>query len=108
MGRWLEADGEAIYDSGPVEPFQEGKIAYTAKGDQTVFAIYLPDKDEKELPSELIIKTALKGKLNVLLPAFHQPLNTELFTNGLKVDIPEGLRTPLATQPALVIRIEKS
>ncbi len=105
VGQWLQANGDAIYGTTPVEPFQTGKIAYTAKGDDTIFAIYLPDKDEKELPSELTIQTALKGKLNVSLPAFKQELKYEPSAGGIKVFVPESLRA--ITQPAIVIRIQR-
>ena len=39
MGQWLGSSGEAIYETVPIEPFQDGKIAYTAKGDHTLYAI---------------------------------------------------------------------
>jgi alpha-L-fucosidase len=108
MGRWLDSNGDAIYNTMPVEPFQEGSIAYTAKGDHTVFAIYLPEKGEKELPAEVTIKTSLKGALNISLPAFHEELKSENSSHGLKVFIPATLRKTLAGQPAVVIRLESA
>ncbi len=106
MGRWLASNGDAIYNSTPVAPFQEGSIAYTAKGDHIVFAIYLPEKGAKELPAWLTIKTSLKGMLNISLPAFHEELKSENSAEGLKVSIPARLRQTLADEPAIVIRVE--
>jgi len=62
LGKWLETNGEAIYETNPVEPFLDGKVAYTAKGDHAIYAIYMPAKDEKELPAEITVKSNLKGK----------------------------------------------
>ncbi len=50
MGRWLRTNGEAIYGTHPVEPYQEGRTAYTAKDGKTVYAIYLtPEQREDRL-----------------------------------------------------------
>ena len=70
VGKWLKVNGEAIYDTKPIEPFLDGKVAYTAKGDHTIYGIYMPAKEEKELPSEIIVKTKLKGRLKVNLIGF--------------------------------------
>lgn len=106
MGRWLDANGEAIYDTVPVEPFEVGKITYTAGSDHITYAIYLTGKDEKELPAELEIQTRLKGNLSVSLPAYHQKLDAVPSADGLRVLIPGSLRSQLAAQPAVVFRIE--
>jgi alpha-L-fucosidase len=105
MGKWLNANGEAIYETVPVEPFQVGKIAYTAKGQNTVYAIYMPAKDEASLPENLIIKTSLKGKLNVSLLADKKALKSKMTPDGLVVDIPQSMRESLAKQEAVVVKI---
>jgi alpha-L-fucosidase len=106
IGRWLKVNGDAIYDAVPVEPFRDGRIAYTAKGDHTVYAIYLPDKDEGQLPAELAIKSTLKSKLKISSPVLRQDLNYEPTPDGVKVFIPASYRVQLASEPAVVIRIE--
>jgi alpha-L-fucosidase len=105
IGRWLVKNGEAIYATVPIEPYQEGKIAYTAKGEQTVFAIYLPDRNEKELPAELVIRTKLAGKASVL--GTGENLKCEAVPGGLKISIPEIMRTGLAKEDAVVIKVER-
>jgi alpha-L-fucosidase len=105
LGQWLQVNGEAIYQTVPVEPFQEGKIAYTARPDGAVFALYLPDRGEKEIPAELAIKTKLKGKLTASIPALKAQLNVTTTADGISVAIPAALRTELASQPAVVVRI---
>jgi alpha-L-fucosidase len=105
LGKWLEVNGEAIYKTNPAAPFLDGKVAYTSKGDNTIYAIYMPAKDEKELPSEIIIKTQLTGKLKVSLLESNQKLGSKVTEGGLAISIPQNLRTKLAKQEAIVIKI---
>jgi alpha-L-fucosidase len=105
MGKWLTANGEAIYGTVPVEPFQEGKIAYTAKGPATIYAIYMPDKNETALPETLTIKTNLKGKLAVSLLSEKKTLKSKMTPAGLVVTIPPALRAALAQKEAVVMKI---
>ena len=105
LGEWLKVNGDAIYRTVPVEPFQEGKIAYTSRPDEAVFALYLPDRDEKQIPDKLAIKTKLKGNLTASIPALKQQLSATVTADGITVAIPAELRGELARQPAVVVRI---
>jgi alpha-L-fucosidase len=109
LGRWLATNSDAIYNTMPVEPFQDGKIAYTSKDDRTIYAIYLPDAKEKELPAELTLKlkTTPAASPAVSLPALQQKLAGEPTADGLKVVIPATLRARLAAEPAVVIRVQR-
>lgn len=103
MGNWLRANGEAIYGTVPIEPCQEGQIFYTAKG-RTVFVIYLPNKDQKELPSELVIKLAIQGKVRTSVMG--RQVENDRCPEGLKVLVPAALREKLMAAPAMVVRVE--
>ena len=46
IGEWMKINSEAIYGTKPVKPYQETKIAFTKK-ENVVYAIYLPDENEK-------------------------------------------------------------
>lgn len=105
MGKWLSINGEAIYGTVPVEPFQEGKIAYTAKGPDTVYAIYMPDKDEVALPETLTIHINLTGKLSVVLLPVEKKLKSKMTPDGLVVTIPQSMREALTQKEAVVIKI---
>ena len=107
LGNWLKVNGEAIYETNPMEPFLDGKVAYTAKGDKTLYAIYLPAKDEQELPSEISIKTQLTGKLKASLLESNQKLSTKTAADGIKITIPQNLRVKLAREEAIVIKITR-
>jgi len=105
LGKWLQVNGEAIYETNPVEPFLDGKVAYTAKGDNKIYAIYMPAKDEKELPSEIFVQTNLKGKLKASLLASKQKLSIKPVDGGIKISIPKSLRSLLVKQEAVVIKL---
>ncbi len=105
MGKWLQANGEAIYGTTPVEPYSEGKVAYTARGDKAIYAIYMPAKDEQKLPAHIMVRTALTGKLNVTLLASKQELTYTPYDDIIMVSIPEQIRASLAKQEAVVIKI---
>jgi len=108
LGKWLQANGEAIYETHPVEPYLDGKVAYTAKGENAIYAIYLPAKDETELPAEISVKTNLTGKLKVSLLETNQKLSSKICKGGVLITIPPKLRLELAKKEAVVIKIFKN
>ena len=76
-GDWMKINGEAIYNSKPIEPFKENNICMTQQKDGTVYFFYMAGKDEKVLPAEIVVKS-------------HQPAsgcksNTAWFEGELKV-----------------------
>ena len=107
MGRWLGANGEAIYGTRPVAPYQDGPIAYTAKGDTTVYAIYLTGDKETVLPESLDIKTGLAGPVRVTELSTSKTLSHKVEAGGLRVALPGSLRKSLAAQEAVVLKISR-
>jgi alpha-L-fucosidase len=55
IGAWMDINGEAIYETRAVEPYEEGPVCYTSKGEDTVYAICLPEEGEK-MPAEISIR----------------------------------------------------
>lgn len=53
IGAWLSVNGEAIYRTRPIAPYQEGNIRFTRRGD-TCYAILLPDADGRA-PEQLTL-----------------------------------------------------
>ncbi len=107
MGRWLERNGEAIYETRPVEPYQEGQVAYTAKGERTVYAIYLTGQGETLLPEHLDIKAGLTGRLKVTELSTKKGLSFKRTASGIRLVLPKALRTALASGEAAVFRVAR-
>ena len=105
MGRWLEANGEAIYGTRPVAPYQEGPVAYTAIGPATIFAIYLAGPGEAPLPAFLDIKTGLKGRLRVTEISSGRVLGYTVTAEGIRIALPKALRASLAAREAAAFKI---
>ncbi|MDR6844694.1 alpha-L-fucosidase [Flavobacterium granuli] len=105
VGKWLDINGEAIYATRPIAPYSEGNLYYTSKGEKTVFGIYLPTATEKEIPSQIVIKNNLKGKLNVTLLANKQKLSYKSVNGGISVTIPNSLKAELAKQGGVSIKV---
>jgi alpha-L-fucosidase len=105
VGKWLDVNGEAIYATKPIAPYSEGNLYYTSKGDKTVFGIYLPKANEKEIPAEIVIKNNVKGKLNVMLLGSKTKLSYKNVDGGIAVTIPKSLRAELAKKAGIVIKV---
>jgi alpha-L-fucosidase len=49
VGKWMKVNGEAIYDTQPIEPQASGSVRFTSR-ESDVYAIVLPD-EEREAPA---------------------------------------------------------
>ena len=92
IGKWMKVNGEAIYETKPIEPYKETKLAFTAKENQ-VYAFYLPIENEKKIPAKVAIETIcpVKGS-EVYLLGYNKPLKWEPNGKGVIIDIPESLQ----------------
>ena len=92
IGVWMKVNGAAIYKTEGREHFKEGKVSFTVSKDGSINAIYLADENEKQLPSEILIrgvKSSDKTQINML---GHGKLKWEEASGGLKVLIPDEVR----------------
>ncbi|RDC62563.1 alpha-L-fucosidase [Adhaeribacter pallidiroseus] len=56
IGDWMQINGEGIYNSRAVAPYEFKNIYYTRSKDQnTIYAFYLSDKEQVNLPATLEI-----------------------------------------------------
>jgi alpha-L-fucosidase len=94
MGDWMDVNSEAIYETRAIEPYKEAKICYTRKKDtNTVYAIYLAEENEEEMPSEIMLYSFQpeKGSKVSLLGA-DETISWKPSGNGTLISIPESVR----------------
>lgn len=108
MGAWMDVNSEAIYDTRAIEPYKEAKICYTRKNQSnTVYAIYLAEEHEKELPSELLLYSFQPEKgSNVRLLGVEQNLSWKESGSGTLITIPETVRKNPPSDYAWAFKIE--
>ena len=93
IGDWMQVNSEGIYGTRPYSTCQDGKICFTKK-DDCVYAFYLADEDEEEMPAEMTFKgvtPASSGAVSLL--GCRKTLKWEADgTGGIRVRIPESIR----------------
>jgi alpha-L-fucosidase len=94
IGAWMKVNGQAIYGSRPLPPWKSGKFCFTHGADQTRYAIYLAEEGEPMPPAILLLPgISPAGKAKVTLLGHDQQLAWQPAGGGIKVQIPETLRS---------------
>ena len=90
IGAWLKVNGEAIYSTRPIQPYEQDNCVFTRKKNGTVYAILLAKNEADGLPESLQLPNTISSKAGTakLLGGG----NLELDANG-KIVIPEKIRT---------------
>ena len=94
IGDWMQVNSEGIYGTKPYTICQDGKVCFTTK-DGYVYAFYIADEDETEMPSEITFKGVVPAgqKNSVTLLGYDRPLAwSGDGEGGLRVVIPEKVR----------------
>ena len=108
IGSWMKVNNEAIYGTRALAPYKEGQVCLTQKKDGSVYAIYLADENEKEMPSKIWLSSICPDKkASVSLLGVDTLLKWEKVGNGFVVEIPEQFRKTPPCNYAWVIKITK-
>lgn len=106
IGAWMKVNGRAIHASRAIAPYRDGKFRYTHLQDGTVYAIYLPDENEKHLPKILRIPgPAPRAGAQVTLLGADTPLAWRREGNTTVVEVPAAIRKSTANAYAWSIRL---
>ena len=109
VGEWMKVNGECIYETRPYEPYRDNrKLYYTrSKANKTVYAIYIPDEGETNIPPEIFLSSVTGPDVrNVKLLGS----DTEFFVakrvgTGYKILIPENLQQSPPNDVAWVFKM---
>ena len=107
IGNWMHINSEAIYGTRPIEPFKEGKVCLTEKKDgKSLYAIYLADKDENEIPSAISVSSiGLPKTAKVTLLGSGEELTWQKVGKGFMIFIPERLQKQPPCKHAFAFKI---
>ena len=106
IGDWMKANGEAIYATKSIAPYKVENICLTSKKDGSKFLIYLMDKDQKSLPSEIEFPILVDKNAKAIILGHNAPLKWKRQKEGIVIKLPENLKTSLLRTAAFVIKIK--
>jgi alpha-L-fucosidase len=104
LGAWLRVNGEAIYATRVLPPYQEGQVSYTrSKNGRFAYAIC------KEWPGRQLTLKGVRADMNaeIILLGVEKPLVWRQGDEALVIEIPESLQDEKARpcQHAWAVRI---
>lgn len=109
LGAWLRVNGDAIYETRPIAPYREGKLRLTRGPDGSVYAIYLADETEMELPLYVSMTELQPAEgATVSLLGADGALNWEPAGSGFVAEVPERLRARPPCEYAWVFKITQA
>ena len=108
MGNWMKINGEAIYATRPVLPYQDGNVFLTQKKNVgMVYAIYLGDHNETNPPPKIWLKSLQPVENSIVtMLGTKGALKWENVGKGLLVHVPESIQKNPPCQYAWTIKFE--
>jgi alpha-L-fucosidase len=108
IGEWMKVNSSAIYGTRPVKPYKEGKICFTQAERGAVYAVYLADESESEMPASIWLQSVTpRSGSTVRLLGAKEPLKWEKNGMGVIIQVPPEVRVKPPTKYAWVFAIEK-
>ena len=88
IGAWMSVNGEAIYGTRAIAPYKDGKVCLTKKGDDLVYAIYLPDENEDTLPAKVWLNSIQASEGSSIELLGYGRVKWEVSGNGMLIHVP--------------------
>ena len=105
IGEWMKVNSEAIYGTTFIKPYKEGKFVFTKK-DKDIYAIYLADENEWQMPGTISINSFQKtGATKVFLLGYDRPLVLDKKHANITVTLPNNVNKNPPAKYAWVFKI---
>ncbi len=109
IGKWMRLNSEAIYGTRAVAPYKAGKVAFTKGKSGTLYAIYLPGEDEREIPAKITLKgLAVPPGSRVTLRGSNTDLKWDSSAGDTVALVPADLAAKPYCEHAWVLKITPS
>ena len=102
IGDWLKLNGEAIYATRPIKPYERENCVFTHTRDRTVYAILLAENDNAGMPEAVTLPAELRSPSAEIELLGHGKL--EMDAAG-RIAIPESARAHPPCKHAWTIRL---
>ncbi|MDD5522061.1 MAG: alpha-L-fucosidase [Kiritimatiellae bacterium] len=106
MGTWLKLNGEAIYDTCPVAPYEQSDCVFTRRRDGTVYAIMLSKNENSKPPATISLPAILTEKTTGMTLLGYGTLQPGETKDGqTTISIPEKARVAPPCEYAWTIKL---
>ncbi|MCE1202338.1 MAG: alpha-L-fucosidase [Bacteroidia bacterium] len=107
-GRWMQTNGRAIYETRPLEPYVDGKFAWTQSKDGAIqYLFYLLDENES-IPSVIQLPKGFAAENKTIqLLGHNRALRIRQNKGSQELQMPSVIRNKFAGSPALVFNLSR-
>lgn len=109
IGEWMKINGEAIYNTNPLYPYQEENIFFTKLTDKINYIFYLIDENESSLPDKIILNNYVPKKASLIsVLGYKLNLSWIIRNNQTIIYLPDEIRFNVKQKIAITIKIINS